>query len=214
LDSTAARGVRASPRPTRRPRAAGSESTAGPLSPAHGRGQQSTRGNAKGPSRPPARCRRRPTAAIEAGSESSSGPGPLPPPAHGGDRGGVRVVLRPQAAAGPRWRSRRGPSRPPARCRRQPTAAIEARSESSSGAGSLAWPQASRRACCARHPGRLLLDPVRTTISIFKVISLSPLLSFLSFLLCILLFLHSLRLLTPRSSPCLRPRFFLLYPAP
>ena len=159
-------------------------------------------------------CRRRPTAAIEAGSESSSGPGPLPPPAHGGDRGGVRVVLRPQAAAGPRWRSRRGPSRPPARCRRQPTAAIEARSESSSGAGSLAWPQASRRACCARHPGRLLLDPVRTTISIFKVISLSPLLSFLSFLLCILLFLHSLRLLTPRSSPCLRPRFFLLYPAP
>ena len=161
----------------------GSESSAGRLPrPAHERSR-------RGPSRPPARarCRRQPTAAIEAGSESSSGPGPLPPPAHGGDRGGVRVVLRPVSGTSSlRW----------------------------SGAGSLAWPQASRRACCARHPGRLLLDPVRTTISIFKVISLSPLLSFLSFLLFILLFLHSLRLLTPRSSPCLRPRFFLLYPAP
>jgi hypothetical protein len=81
----------------------------------------------RGPGRLPAFCRR-PTSAIKAGPESSYG---LQPPANGGDRGGAQVIRRP-AAAGPLQRSRRGTSRPSARCRR-PTSVIEAGPKSSAG---------------------------------------------------------------------------------
>ena len=101
----------------------GPESTAGPPPPAHGGDRSGPRvvrrpaaagpgrRSKQAPSRPPARPRR-PTAAIEAGPESSAVP---PPPAHGGDRSRPRVVRRP-AAAGPRRRGPSCPLAPSSRC--------------------------------------------------------------------------------------------------